>query len=166
MRLRLVVLVVAAIVLQGGVFPHLRLFGVTPDLGLLVAAAVAHRLGSPPGAVVGFATGLGYDALLETPLGLFALAWSVTAWGVGTFHSGLVHPPRLLSPFIGGAAGLASGLIFVSVGIIFGVDALRGWDVLGVIARVALYDALLAPFVFLLVGRVVPDESRQAEPIW
>jgi rod shape-determining protein MreD len=166
MRLRLVLLVVMTIIVQGGIFPHVRLFGVVPDLGLLVAIAVAFRLGSGAGAVVGFATGLGFDLLLETPVGLCALAWSLTAWGVGAFHTGLVHPPRLLSPILGAAAGLVAGLLFVALGIIFGVEELRDWEVLGVILRVSLFDALLAPFVFLLVGKVLTDEGRVPEGVW
>lgn len=165
-RGRLALLVATAVVVQAGVFPHVRLFGVTPDLGLLVAAAVAYRLGSAAGAEVGFAAGLLIDLFAETPLGLSALAWSVTAWGVGMFHAGLVHPPRLISPLLGAAAGVVSGLVFVAAGVIFGVDELADWGVLGTIVRVALYDALLAPFVFLAVGRVLPDEGRVGAEVW
>lgn len=165
-RLRLILLGIGAVIVHVGVFPHLRLFGVVPDIGLLVAAAVAYRLGSTTGAIMGFALGLGYDLFLETPFGLSALSWSLTAWAVGAFHSGLVTPPRVVSPILGAAAGLVGGLLFVSSGVIFGVEELRTWDSLSVVARVAVYDALVAPLVFLVVARLLPEETRLASDVW
>ena len=48
--LRLAILVGLMIVLQVAVFPHLRLAGVVPDLGLIVAIAVGYQLGPEAGA--------------------------------------------------------------------------------------------------------------------
>lgn len=165
-RLLLSLAVLLSIVIQVAVFPHLRLLGVVPEVGLLVAVAVAYRLGSATGAVVGFAAGLGYDLFLETPLGLSALAWLLTAWAVGAFHAGLVRPPRFIAPILGGLAGIMSGLLFVAIGIIFGVEELRDVEVLGVIARVSLYDALIAPLVFLATPLFIVDKERAPSELW
>jgi len=159
---RLATLVVSAVVLQVAVLPSLRLLGVVPDLGLVLAVAVAYRSGPETGALVGFAAGLGYDLFLTTPLGLSALTYCLVAYAVGVLQSGLLRSPRLLGPMLGGGAGLAGGLLFVGLGIIFGVDVLRTASVFSVIARVALYDALVAVAVFPLVERVVGEPQQIA----
>ena len=69
---RLGLLLVLLVVLQTSVFPHLRIAGVVPDLGLVVAVALAVRYGPELGASFGFAAGLASDLFLQTPLGVWA----------------------------------------------------------------------------------------------
>src|SRR6478609_672564 len=97
---RLAILVGLMIVLQVAVFPHLRLAGVVPDLGLIVAIAVGYQLGPEAGAVTGFAAGLGFDLFLETPLGLNALTYALVGYGVGVLETGLFRSPRWLPSFL------------------------------------------------------------------
>jgi len=67
---RLTALITLTVVVQVVLFPHLRLAGRVPDLGLVLAVAVAFDHGPEAGALVGFLAGLGFDLFLETPLGL------------------------------------------------------------------------------------------------
>ena len=150
--LRVLALLALTVVLQVALFPHLRVAGRVPDLGLVVAVAVAFDHGPEAGALVGFVVGLGFDLFLETPLGLSALAYALTAYAVGLFQGGVLRTPRWFTPVIGGATGLASGLLFVGIGLLAGVDAVHGNQAFATVAIAAAYDALLAPFVFLAVG--------------
>jgi rod shape-determining protein MreD len=161
---RLAVLAVVIVVAQVAVFPHMRLFGVVPDLGLLVALAVGYQEGPEAGALVGFATGLGFDLFLETPLGLDALTYAIVGYGIGVLEAGLFRSPRWLPSFLGAAGGLAGGLLFIGLGVLVGVDAVKGTHGVETISLAALYDALLAPFVFFLVRRVLgrDDHVRDA----
>jgi rod shape-determining protein MreD len=149
---RVVVLIVVTIALQVVLFPHLRLEGRVPDLGLLVAVAVAFDHGPEAGAMVGFFTGLGFDLFLETPLGLSALAYALTAYAVGVLQGGVLRTPKWFTPVIGAASGLVGGLLFVGVGLLAGVEGVHGNHALTTIVVTAAYDALLAPFVFIAVG--------------
>ena len=158
--LRLTLLVAVMWLLQVAVFPHLRLFGVVPDLGLLVAVAVGYQEGPEAGAIVGFAAGFGYDLFLETPIGLNALTYALVGYGVGVIEAGLFRSPRWLPSLLGAAAGLAGGLLFVGIGVLAGVDSVKGTPAIVTISLAAVYDALLAPFVFFLVGRVLGTEER------
>src|SRR5450631_2064249 len=144
-------LVVLVVVIQVTVFPHLRLFGVVPDLGLIVALAVGYQEGPEAGAIVGFVAGFGFDLFLETPLGLDALTYALVGYGIGVLESGLFRSPRWLPSFLGAAGGLAGGLAFIGLGVLVGVDAVKGAQGVVTISYAALYDALLAPFVFFLV---------------
>jgi len=157
---RLAVLVVVIVVLQVAVFPHLRVFGVVPDLGLLVALAVGYYEGPEAGAIVGFAAGLGFDLFLETPLGLNALSYAIVGYTIGVFESGLFRSPRWLPSLLGGLGGLAGGLLFIGIGVLVGVDAVKGVQGVTTVMYAALYDALLAPLVFFLVRRVLGSETR------
>ena len=162
--LRLALLVFMMWLLQVAVFPHLRLFGVVPDLGLLVAVAVGYQSGPEGGAIVGFAAGFGYDLILETPLGLNALTYALVGYGAGVIEAGLFRSPRWLPSLLGAAAGLANGLLFVGIGVLVGVESVKGTPAMVTISLAAVYDALLAPFVFFLVGRVLGTDERVRDP--
>lgn len=158
---RLALLVVVTVIVQVAVFPHLRFAGVVPDLGLVLAVAVAFRLGPEAGALTGFAAGLGFDLFLATPLGMSALAYALTAYVVGVLQASMLRAPAWIPPFLGFAAGVAGGLAFVAIGVLAGVEAVRSWDVIPTILLAAVYDGLLAPLVFLLVGRLL---ARDRDP--
>jgi len=66
---------------------------------------------------------------------------------------------------IGVLAGIAGGLLFVSIGLLAGVDGVHGNRAFGTVLIAAGYDALLAPFVFLLVGAVL-REPRDRLATW
>jgi rod shape-determining protein MreD len=109
---RLVALVVLTVVVQVVLFPHVRLAGRVPDLGLILAVAVAFDHGPEEGAIVGFVAGLGFDLFLSTPLGLTGLAYALTAYAVGVVQGGMLRAPRWFTPVIGLVGGIAGGLLF------------------------------------------------------
>ena len=153
--LRLAAFVAAIVVVQVAVFPHLAVFGVVPDLGLLAALAVGYYDGPEAGALVGFVAGLGYDLFLETPLGLNALSYALVGYGIGVLESGLFRSPRWLPSFLGAVGGLVGGLLFIGVAVLVGVDSVKGTHGVVTISLAAVYDAVLAPLVFFLVARVL-----------
>jgi rod shape-determining protein MreD len=159
---RLGALLILLVIVQAAVFPHLRLFGAVPDLGLLLALAVAYRDGPEAGLVTGFFAGLAYDLFLETPMGLCALSYSLTAYGAGVLQSGVLRAPRYMAPVLGGLGGLVAGTGFVVIGVLVGAEVSFTYDTFALIAASALYDALLAPLVFLITRRVL---GRDPEPI-
>lgn len=163
---RLGLLIAVVIIVQVVVFPHLRILGVVPDLGLLVAVAVGYRDGPEAGALVGFVAGLGYDLFLETPLGLNALAYGLVGYGVGVIEAGLFRSPRWLPSVLGAIAGVASGLLFIGVGFLAGVEGVKGTHGVQTVLLAAAYDALLAPFVFFLVAKVDGNGGERVRDAW
>jgi rod shape-determining protein MreD len=95
---RLLVLRRAAPVLLGvlmvqvGVMTDLPLFGAIGDLMLLVTLATASVAGPDRGATYGFAVGVLYDLLLDTPFGMSALVYAVVGYAVGVFASWALQP--------------------------------------------------------------------------
>ena len=155
-------LALTTVVVQVAVMPHMRLFGVVPDLGLVLAVAVAYYDDAESAAVVGFMTGLGFDLFLRTPVGASALAYAVTGYLTGVVQAGLIRSSRWLPLALGALAGLVGGLIFVGIAILAGTDALITSSTLSLVVRAAVFDALAATLVFPLVGRFV--KTRVAPP--
>jgi len=162
---RLALLVAATVVLQGAVFPDLVVVGTVPDLTFVLAAAVAYKEGPDTAAVVGFAAGLGADLFLETPLGLTALSGALVGYGLGVVQASMLRSPRWVAPLLGGAAGIAGGLIFAAAGVVTGSEVLASWRTLQVMFRASVYDALLAPLVFVAVARGLREE-REPVTAW
>ena len=158
---RIVLLLAVTVLLQVALFPHLRIADRVPDLGLVVAVVVAFDHGPEAGALVGFLAGLGFDVFLETPLGLTALAYALTAYAVGVLQGGVLRSPRWFTPVIGGLSGLAGGLLFVGIGLLAGVGGVHGNQAYVTVLIAAAYDALLAPFAFILLGRWLYDPRDQ-----
>jgi len=148
-------LCVGTVVLQVVLFPHLRIAGVVPDVGLVVAIAVGYQRGPEAGAAVGFATGFGFDLFLDTPVGLNALVYGLVGYTVGVLQSGMLRTPRALPVLLGLAAGVAGGLLLVAVGVLIGIDAVKGVHGLETVVLAGCYDALLAPIAFWAVPRVL-----------
>jgi rod shape-determining protein MreD len=163
--LRVAALIVTLLVVQVAVFPHLRLLDAVPDLGLLLALAVAYREGPEAGLVTGFVAGLGYDLFVETPTGLSALSYSLTAYAVGVLQAGVLRAPRFVAPFLGAVGGLVSGVAFVVIGVLVGADVGFTYRTMSLIGAAALYDAVLAPPVFWLTGRVM-GRAPEPAPAW
>jgi rod shape-determining protein MreD len=156
-------LAVTTVVVQVAFMPHLRLFGVVPDLGLVLAVAVAYHDEAETAAMIGFVTGLGFDLFLRTPVGVSALAYAVTGYLTGVIQAGLIRSSRWLPLALGGLGGFVGGLMFVGIAILAGTDSLIRVGTLGLVARAAAYDAIAAMVVFPLVERFV--RARVAPPI-
>lgn len=156
-RIRLVLVVITLVVLQTSVFTHLRIFGAVPDLSLVAAVAVAYEEGPMSGALFGFAAGLATDLFLSTPLGLSALAFALTGYGVGLFQSGLIRESRGIASALGGVGGVVGNAIFLIVGGIAGHDELFAAHNLQIVIMASLYDALVAIAVFPFVRWAVRD---------
>ena len=161
--LPLALLAITTVVVQVSFMPHLRLFGGVPDLGLVLAIAVAYYDDAETAAIVGFVTGLGFDLFLGTPVGASALAYAVTGYLTGVVQAGLIRSTRWLPSALGGLGGLVGGLIFVGIAILAGTDSLIRAGTMRVVASAAVYDAIAAMIVFPLVERFV--RARVAPPI-
>ena len=71
----------------------------------------------------------------------------------------MLRSPRWITPVLGAAGGLIGGLCFIGIGGLVGVPGMWTGRALVVVVVAALYDALLAPFVFALVKRLSRDKA-------
>jgi rod shape-determining protein MreD len=160
--LMLAAVVVAAALLQSTVLAELRLAGVRPDVLVLSVVAVAMASGPTSGAVFGFSAGLVADLLFDLPVGVSALVYTAVGFAVGTVRLYVTSHRPLVHLALVGAASLAS--VWCS-GLLLRVFDLSSWEA---VARsgplVALYNLLLAPFVYPVVRALaerVPAKPAQ-----
>lgn len=164
--IRLALVLVAVVLLQTALWPNLRIGGVAPEIGLVVTVAVAFAAGPTAGAVFGFAAGLALDLFLSTPLGLSALAWSVTGYGVGVVQGAVLRAAWWFPVALTFVAGCFGGLVFCLVGAIVGQSQLWGFTALRTVVLAALYGAVLAPVVFPIVRFALHTEGpRPSGPL-
>ena len=102
----------------------------------------------------GFAAGLAADVFLQTPLGLGALAFGLTAFLVGAMQTRLVSPAWWIRPAVGIGAGIASGLLFIGLGAVVGQDQLVAVHSLQVVGFAAIYDGVVALVLFPMATAV------------
>jgi rod shape-determining protein MreD len=158
----LAAVVVVAVLLQSTVLAELRLAGVRPDLLVLTVVAVAMASGPTSGAVFGFSAGLVGDLLFDLPVGVSALVYTAVGFAVGTARVYVTSHRPVVHLALVGAASLAS--VWCS-GLLLRVFDLSSWEA---VARsgplVALYNLLLAPFVYPVVRALaerVPAKPAQ-----
>lgn len=159
-------LVLTALLLSTVIAPSLAIAGFRPDLLVLVVVAVAYHDGPASGARVGFAAGLAAD-LLTGPgalVGFGALVLLVVGHATGSLR------PYLAGTALAGQVSLAAGASALAVlgygfgGMVLGVAAAEPLLALQTAVVVALYGAVLAPFVFRLVGGLTRAFPRGPAP--
>ncbi|MBM3658808.1 MAG: rod shape-determining protein MreD [Actinobacteria bacterium] len=146
--IRFFLLIVSLVVIQTAIFPSLRVFGAVPDLLLVATVAVAYERGPEAGAVFGFVAGAAIDVFLASPMGVSALAFALTGYGIGIFQSGLVRSSRWMAPILGGIGGLVGGFLWICIASIAGQDDLFATASFRILVTAAIYDALVAFLVF------------------
>lgn len=150
-RLRVPLVILTALLLHTTVLSHLRLFGVTPDVMLLVAVAGGLSGGPGTGALVGFAAGMAIDLFLQTPLGLSALVFSLVGYGVGTIHNALLKAAWWIPVVTAFGATAAGEALYGLAGAVVGERKVVLSELAVIVPVVALVNAALAPFVIRVV---------------
>lgn len=163
---RISLVLVVCLTLQVSVVSELRVFGVQGDLMLLVALAAGLAAGPERGAAIGFASGLVYDLMLQTPSGLSALTYSVMAFIVGSLQDSVLRAAWWI-PVSTAAAGSALGVIlYVVFGTVVGVEYL-GVSIPKVVVLVALVNAVgAAPVIRVLRWATGTQDSVRARAVY
>ncbi len=163
--LRILLVVVLAVVVQSTLLSRFRVAGVEIELVLLVAVLSALRAGPEMGAIVGFVGGLLYDTLLETPLGIAALSFCLTAYAIGSLRETFGEGDTRLLIMVG-ATGTATGVaVFAALGEILGQSTMSDHPV-GMIALIAgLCGGALAPLIDPVVRWMVAPTWLATRPV-
>ena len=158
-------LIALAVVLQSTLLHWVAVRGVIPDLGLIVLVFVAIRRGSMTAQLSGFASGVVEDVLSLSPLGFHAFIRTVVGFLYGLTEGSIFVDPIFMPVILIIIATLFKALIssllvaFLSIPAAgFGVFAGPLWIELG-------YNAVLAPFLFALLGLLKALKPRDKERI-
>jgi rod shape-determining protein MreD len=163
---RLSLLLVVALVLQVSIAAGLRVFGVQADVLLLVAIGAGLATGPDRGAAIGFAAGVAYDLVLQTPFGLCALTYAVVAFVVGSLQDSVLRAAWWI-PLATAAAGSVLGVIlFYVFGTMVGVD-FNGVSLPKVALLVGVLNAIVAlPTIRAVRWATGTQESVRARAVY
>lgn len=154
-------LVLGVLVVQVGVVSDLEAFGAFGDLMLLTALAAGSVGGADRGATYGFAAGLAYDLLLDTPFGLSALVYALVGYGAGMAAAWVLQPRwwfHVLTAFVGSVVAV---LLAVVVTRVLGSSYPSG-EVVRIAGVVAAWNmALILPARRLMQRAVGDDRSER-----
>jgi len=145
-------------------FGGIALFGVVPDLSIIVLIWVSYKNGPVEGPVSGFLSGLVEDFLSASPLGFHAFIRTAVAAATAMLH-GSFFIDKLLLPLLLGFTGtivkaVAAGTLYLLFGSV--IHAYSFVD--RVLWIEAAYNGVLAPIVFLILtpmSRLLVTERRR-----
>jgi rod shape-determining protein MreD len=157
-------LLVGCTLAQSTWFSGIALFGVVPDLSIIVLIWVSYKNGPVEGPVSGFLSGLAEDFLSASPLGFHAFVRTAVAAATALLH-GSFFIDKLLLPILLGFTGtivkaIAAGALYILFGSVIHAYSL----VDRVLWIEAAYNGVLAPIVFLVLtplSRILVTERRR-----
>jgi rod shape-determining protein MreD len=154
-------LVVVAVVAQTAVFGDGRInpFGASPAIVLVVVLACARWVDPEPALLLGFTAGMLLDLLGGSPLGLWAMAYTVAVY-VGLRYRHRAEDGPVVVGLGVLALSLMANALFVIIGTLFGERFLTSTAVIKNTVVPALYNVLLAAVLFPFVTRLIGARRR------
>ena len=156
-------MIALAVVLQSTLLHWVAIHGVIPDLGLIILVFVAIRRGSMTAQLSGFSTGLIEDVLSLSPLGFHALIRTVVGFLYGLTVGSIFVDPILMPVLLTIIATLFKALISSLLVSFLSIPA-EGFSVFtGPLWIEMGYNAVLAPFLFALLGllKVLKPQNKE-----
>lgn len=148
----------AALVLQIAFAPHMEIFGVSPNIPLLVVITLGFVQGPSAGAIAGFAAGLALDLIGTGPVGAWALVLSVTGYVTGMLQENMFAEGWLAPVTVAVIAGLLADTTYLLVLTVLGV-APEFWPTfVSVVLPGAVYNALLVLLIYPWLARFLRSD--------
>jgi len=153
-------LIIASLIIQGhDSFDVLKVAGAKPDLLFIAVVFFSYNFGSFYGEVTGFISGLLHDAVSNAPLGLLTFPKVVLGYIVGMFGRSVLRENLATIFLLMLAASIVKGIITVFLCYLF--DSASVASRAGVIIPESLYNAVLAPFLFMLYNKIFEREIER-----
>ena len=157
-------LVIGAIaVLQSTVLRFTEIAGIAPDLVLVIVVFLANKNGTMTGQLTGFFGGLALDVMGLSPVGFYALMYTLIGALFGMTRGKMFVDPIVMPIGLAVAALMIKGLIAVLIASLYAMGTIQGQVFsTGYLLEIG-YTGLLAPIVFAILGmmrRLQPDRRR------
>jgi rod shape-determining protein MreD len=163
--LKLVLVVFVTLLVQSTIGVDITIFGAHPDLMLLLPIAAGIAGDAEEGAVMGFVAGLAADLLLPTPFGLSALVFCLVGFAVGASTGAVTREVWWFPPLVALAASAVAVMLYAVIGAVLGQEQFLRVDLAGIVAVVAVVNAILAAPAVRMVGWVLgPASGDGARP--
>jgi rod shape-determining protein MreD len=149
-------LILISLIIQGhSSFDVLRIAGVKPDLVFIAIVYFSYSFGSFYGETTGFIRGLLNDAISNSTLGLLTFPKMALGFIIGMFGRSILKGNVLTVSLMLFVASIIKGILTLFLCYIFREGAVS--TVVSVILPESFYNALLAPFLFILFDKLFKD---------
>jgi rod shape-determining protein MreD len=118
---RAVLVLLVALILQATMLADLRVAGALGDLMLALVVAAGISGGPDRGVAWGFAAGVAYDLVLDTPFGLSALTYALVGYAVGLAGAAVMRTSGWWPVGIAAAAAVVQVTLYTALGNLLGV---------------------------------------------
>jgi rod shape-determining protein MreD len=152
------VALIAGIILQVALAPHLAIFGVVPNIVFLVVVTVALTQGPVAGGVTGLIGGLVFDLLGVSVVGPYALVLAVVGYSAGMLSANLFADGWLLPVTVVAVASITAEVAYGIVLAVLGTGVPFWHALLTIMLPGALYSTALAVIAFPLLARLLRTE--------
>jgi rod shape-determining protein MreD len=154
---------VSATFLQVALAPHMSVFGVVPNLLLLVVVTLAFVEGPVAGCASGFVAGAVLDLLGSTVIGPWALVLTVVGYLAGMLTAKLFAEGWLLPVTVVFVASLAAEASYGLVLAILGVGGPFFGALVRIMVPAAVYNTALAVLVYPWLARLLRQDRSMTE---
>jgi rod shape-determining protein MreD len=158
-RLIFLVTLVIALLVQLTVAPEISIGMVKPDILLVVTMCWALAEGPGQGALFGFSAGLLEDIFTTQVLGVSAFAKTLIGYFGGELRQRVISKSVIWPTIIVFFASILQELLKFMTWNIVGVEDKPAFN-FGLIAGLALFNALLTLLIYPVIGRVAAREER------
>jgi rod shape-determining protein MreD len=159
--LRSALVIVVVLMVQTTVIVGLRVGGVHPDLLWLLPITAALIDGPETGAIVGFWSGIAFDLVLPTPLGLSALVGTLLGFAVGSVTAAADPRAFWLKPVTALCGSVAADMLYAVLGAIFGQQQMVQVNFLALFVVVGISSMIVAPVVYALMRWALAGETHR-----
>lgn len=163
-RLAVVVLMLAAVVVQVTWAPRIAVAGVFPNLALVAVIAIAWDVGVRQGMAWACVAGLMLDLTAPGPLGPHALALLAGAYVTGFWSRNLARQSLLHPALAAAASTVLYSLVLIGAGTVLGLPAPPLGVAVQLVVAASLYNTLLMPVAVLAIRRIHSPFVRASEP--
>ena len=134
-----------------------------PTCCCCVAIAAGLAAGPERGAVVGFAAGLAFDLLLQTPFGLSALTYALVGYLVGRLQDSVLRAAWWIPVATAAAASAVGVILFAVLGTVVGEDLVGCGSSCGSALVVAVLNRRAPPLVVRAVRHALGRRAARAD---
>lgn len=156
---RLALVAFVTLIVQVVVVSPLSIAGGRGNLVLLLAIVAAMESDSEHGAIYGFATGLAFDMLLDTPAGLSALTGALVGFTVGAAKDAVIRSSKAIAALLVAVASAGGTLLYAAIATVVGVTVDPG-DLPAIVAVIVVLNVVFSPAVrWALRWAFAPDSG-------
>lgn len=148
----------AGIILQVALAPHLAIFGVVPNIVFLVVVTVALTQGPVAGGVTGLIGGLVFELLGASAVGPYGLVLAVVGYTAGMLSANLFAEGWLLPVTVVAVASISAEVAYGVVLAVLGTGAPFWHSLFTIMLPGAVYHTALAVIAFPLLARLLRTE--------